>query len=804
MVANAQGEVVADDQGIARVFAEHYESVCDTTKFAHDAGFDDTHFHHVEEEVKNFQESVSYIDEGADVSLNACITADELEVALKQLKNNSVGSPHDGITNELLKHGGGALDKMLLSFVNMQWDMEVKHQTPGVITSIHKGGDKLDPNNYRPITLNAVIDKLYNRIINNRIMAHLENNALLHEGQNGFRWKRDCAQHIFTLHTVLQGRKQEGKTSYLFLLDVMKAYDTVWRAGCLWHAWQAGVRGKMFRVLCQLYDNTCSQVMQNGTMSDGFTSSMGLPQGDTLSPTMFALFINSVLSEVWEKHAGVPLPGTEIGKLVALMFADDFIGVTESEEALQAMADIVSSHLTKWRLKANIPKSAVLVVEPTPSRNTRRTRQPQQPNILWGGELVPIKDSYKYLGVMLHNSLKWDQHIKYVCDKALKSAKALYPILANRRMSMEVKRTILLTLIRPIGEHAAQVWNPLTVVDRNKLDSMQMDIVKSAVHCASTTSHIALQQEWGIRPLSCWTDKRMLEFWYNLQHMSLSRLPKQVLQMQWGRVGSGRVPATWQKKVKYLFESYRIDPVVAVTLKYEAFKKQFHKQMVVAQTTILQEATTKSTVVRNYVNRFGGSIQYAGPQGYLKSGSCGKGRELVMQLRVQSLPLKALTGKFDKSRSRSDAKFCCPVCHGGSETAQHFLIDCPAYDTLRVELFDALANINSTKFMDFSYLSSEEKSWELINNTFWMSDVDKGGVKAILAVAAYTFEAWKMRNANTVENPALQNLQHDIDEVEEDDEMDTVGSQHHRASTSSAMRLRSMLRVADGNIPGAA
>jgi hypothetical protein len=750
-----------------------------------------------------FQKNTSYVDEGADSSLNDVITADELAEALKQLKNNSVGSPHDGITNELLKHGGAALEEMMLLFVNMQWEMERKDQTPGVITSIHKAGDKLDPNNYRPITLNAVIDKLYNRIINNRIIAYLEKNAQLHEGQNGFRWKRDCAQHIFSLHTVLQGRKQEGKTSYLFLLDVMKAYDTVWRSGCLWHAWQAGIRGKMFRVLCQLYENTSSQVMHNGTMSDEFSSSMGLPQGDTLSPTMFALFINSVLSEVWEKHAGVPLPDTEIGKLVALMFADDFIGVAESESALQEMVDIVFSHLRKWRLKANIPKSAVLVVEPSPSRASQRSVQHQQPNILWGGEIIPVKDSYKYLGVMLHNSLKWDQHIKYVCDKALKSAKALYPILANRRMSMEVKRTILLTLIRPIVEHASQVWNPITVVERKKLDSLQMEIVKSAIHCASTTSHLALQQEWGIRPLSCWADKRMLEFWYTLQHMSSSRLPKQIFQICWGRVGSGRVPDTWQKTVKKVMASYQIDPVVVMPMTYDAFKKHFHKQMVAAQATILQEATIKSTVVRNYVNHFGGNVQYAGPQGYLKSGSCGKGRELIMQLRVQSLPLKALTGKFNKSRSRSGAEFCCPACEGSAETAQHFMIDCPIYEALRKELFDVIAQTNATKFAEFVSLSSEKKTWELIDNKFWMNNDDKSGVNVVLAVAAYAYEAWKLRNSNIAANVAMQNPQRAMDEVEEEEEMVIVERQRVNSSTSSAMALRSG-READGSNPVAA
>jgi hypothetical protein len=267
------------------------------------------------------------------------------------------------------------------------------------------------------------------------------------------------------------------------------------------------------------------------------------------------------------------------------------------------------------------------------------------------------------------------------------------------------------------------------------------------------------------------------------------------------------VPDTWQKKANKLLASYKIDPVAAVAMKYDAFKKLFHKQMVAAQATILQQATIKSTVVRNYVSHFGSNVQYAGPQGYLQSGSCGKGRELIMQLRVQSLPLKALTGKFDKSRSRGGTEFCCPTCHGSAETAYHFMIDCPTYALLRKELFDTIEQINSTKFVEFTSLTSEDKSWALINNHFWKSDDDKSGVKIILAVAVYTFEAWKLRNTNIAATNAMQNHQQEIVEDEDEEEgegLHIVQNQRLSSSTSSAVPARGMLRVVDGSNPEAA
>ena len=44
-----------------------------------------------------------------------------------------------------------------------------------------------------------------------------------------------------------------------------------------------------------------------------------------------------------------------------MLFADDFVGVSDSKESLQKLIDIVYSYCSKWRLRANVIKSAVMV-----------------------------------------------------------------------------------------------------------------------------------------------------------------------------------------------------------------------------------------------------------------------------------------------------------------------------------------------------------------------------------------------------------------------------------------------------------
>ena len=44
-----------------------------------------------------------------------------------------------------------------------------------------------------------------------------------------------------------------------------------------------------------------------------------------------------------------------------MLFADDFVGISDSKESLQKLLDVVYSYCSKWRLRANVSKSAVMV-----------------------------------------------------------------------------------------------------------------------------------------------------------------------------------------------------------------------------------------------------------------------------------------------------------------------------------------------------------------------------------------------------------------------------------------------------------
>ena len=149
---------------------------------------------------------------------------------------------------------------------------------------------------------------------------------------------RCCIDNIFTLDELIQGHLKEGKKTFSFFLiflDIQKAYDSVWRNGSWLKLWNVGVKGKMWRVIkiTSMYNSSRNAVLLEGEKSSTFRVEQGVAQGCSLSPILFSVFISDLLDEIDRAPVGIQLKsGNKVG---GLLFADDFVCITESSENLQ-------------------------------------------------------------------------------------------------------------------------------------------------------------------------------------------------------------------------------------------------------------------------------------------------------------------------------------------------------------------------------------------------------------------------------------------------------------------------------------
>ena len=155
---------------------------------------------------------------------------------------------------------------------------------------------------------------------------------------------------------------------------------------------------------------------------------------------MFSVFINGLLKVVEQAGLGVELSdGSTIG---GMLFADDFVGVSNSEEELQRLINVAHAYCCKWRLKANVSKSAVVVF----------ARELVEGSWNWGEQALPRLSKYTYLGVDFTSNGAWDEHVKRVLQNGRKKMHS------NRDIDLIARRLLLILVVRPTLEYGSEVW----------------------------------------------------------------------------------------------------------------------------------------------------------------------------------------------------------------------------------------------------------------------------------------------------------------------------------------------------------
>ena len=90
-----------------------------------------------------------------------------------------------------------------------------------------------------------------------------------------------------------------------------------------------------------MYTHQCLNVSWNNSQSEYFSTTNGVKQGGVLSPILFSVYIDELLTRL--KHSGY---GCMVGHVYcgAFAYADDIALVTPTTHALKAMCDICTNY----------------------------------------------------------------------------------------------------------------------------------------------------------------------------------------------------------------------------------------------------------------------------------------------------------------------------------------------------------------------------------------------------------------------------------------------------------------------------
>lgn len=159
-----------------------------------------------------------------------------------------------------------------------------------ITVMLYKKGDKLNPNNYRPIALLSNFLKLFTHVLHARLSSWAVENKILPEAQGGFRHGRVCDDQIFILNSAVCIRTRQGKKVYACYFDFARAFPSIHHRKLWLKLNQIGVSPKLIRILKRIYEKSSTQIRTE----DGFTSPIniteGLAQGCVFSPLLFSLY----------------------------------------------------------------------------------------------------------------------------------------------------------------------------------------------------------------------------------------------------------------------------------------------------------------------------------------------------------------------------------------------------------------------------------------------------------------------------------------------------------------------------------
>ena len=248
--------------------------------------------------------------------------------------------------------------------------------------------------NWRTISLQLNIYKLYSALIARRIGSWAAQTAAFSPSQKGFLAYDGCAEHNFLLRSMLTDSRRGKRNLVLAWLDLREAFPSVHHDLLSLMMERIGLSGPVLEIVQDIYTNA-SVAIRTGkdTYTPPIFQRRGVKQGCPLSPILFDVVLEGLLRHLTSCDAGYTLSGCKVN---ALAYADDICIAASSKDEIQILLDRCTQYVEWAGFAFNAKKCGSLCLV---------------------NQASPIYVDHLYtprLGADVIPALSWDERYKYL------------------------------------------------------------------------------------------------------------------------------------------------------------------------------------------------------------------------------------------------------------------------------------------------------------------------------------------------------------------------------------------------------
>lgn len=379
--------------------------------------------------------------------------------SVKRLKNGMTSGP-DRIPAFLVKDCCGAFLPALKKLFNLALSTS---RFPTVwkdarVCPILKSGDPTLICNYRPISVLCNFSKVFEMSMYSYIFPLVKTNIT--PVQHGFFANRSVVTNLTCFTQFASNVLDSGGQADVFYADFSKAFDRMDHTVLYRKLKLLKFSPTLIKLISSYLNRRRYIVCYNGFYSKCYEGTSGVPQGSSLGPLLFLIFINDLPSYL---------------SCSKLLYADDLklfsrIGSVLDCEALQEQINVLTCWCLRNKLALNSEKCKVLSI-------TRKKESILFNYSLGASAILERVSHFKDLGVCFDSELSFDYHIADITKRAYKM---LGFIIRNSESFNNVNaiKSLYFAYVRSILEYSAVVWSPYYITHKHALETIQRKFFK--------------------------------------------------------------------------------------------------------------------------------------------------------------------------------------------------------------------------------------------------------------------------------------------------------------------------------------